>query len=88
MRKRDVVPIGQGCKAVKSASHTLSQLGKHRCKEHPWFYLNICLGCGDKFHSDMPHTKTCSDKCRQRLSRSRRFDKTFQMVMHFASGEQ
>jgi len=81
MKRKNVIPIGQGCKPfrTKDLKHTKCDVGK--CKEHFWVYLNICLGCGEKFHSIRPHAKTCSDKCRQRLSRRTRFDKVYQTVM-------
>lgn len=86
MRKTTVIPIGQGCKCTKATGYTSAQLGAMRCTEHFWLYINICLNCGDRFHTDRPHTKTCSSRCRMARSRSLRFDKTFQLVMKFAEG--
>ncbi len=85
MRKKEVIPIGQGCKPTKGKRNTLDQLPACRCQEHFWLYLNICLGCGEKFHTDRPHTATCSGKCRTRLCRMRK-EVLFQSVMQFAEG--
>jgi predicted nucleic acid-binding Zn ribbon protein len=87
MRSGKIVPIGQGCKPYTKREAAKGNFVEGMCKQHFWLYLNICLGCGEQFHTHRPHTKTCSDRCRQRLSRTNRFDKTFQMVMQFAGGE-
>lgn len=34
-------------------------------------YLLSCLQCGHEFHTDRPHTKWCSDACRQKNYRLR-----------------
>lgn len=86
MRSKTLVPIGQGCRIAKRPRFADLQPKHSRCEAHPHLYLNICMGCGDKFHSEMPHTKTCSGRCRTALWRMRRFDKVFQMVMVFAEG--
>jgi predicted nucleic acid-binding Zn ribbon protein len=93
MRKKELVPIGQGCKrrtiSKKDKVEDLIKLGDahllQRCECHFWLYLNFCLGCGNAFHSEVPFAKTCSDKCRKRVSRMRH-EKLFQMVMKFADG--
>lgn len=87
MRSKTVVPVGQGCKALKkiNMNNVLYIAGKCQC--HPEMYLNRCMGCGDLFHTSAPHTKTCGDRCRKRLSRMRH-DKMFQMVLTYAGGVQ
>jgi predicted nucleic acid-binding Zn ribbon protein len=85
MRKTDVVSVGKGCVPITAKTLLEGDRRSHRCEEHFWLYLNICLGCGERFHTYRPHTKTCSDKCRKRLSRLRH-DTLFQMVMQFADG--
>ena len=84
MRSKNIVPIGQGCHPYRVKLRGTLKQEPCRCQQHPSLYLNVCLGCGEKFHSERSHTITCSDRCRQRKSRSKRFDKTFQMVMRFA----
>ena len=78
-------PIGQGCKPVQKWMDIAHTRKACTCEVHFWLYLNVCLGCGEKFHASRPDAKTCSDKCRKRVSRSRH-DKLFQTVMNFASG--
>lgn len=85
MRSTKVVPIGQGCKAAKFIQVTLNAPNEHRCLCHPHLYIHRCTGCGDLFHSSAPHTKTCSNRCRMRLSRIRH-SKMFQMVLTYANG--
>jgi len=93
MRSKVLVPIGQGCICCRPGKHDnveyiewlIKSKRIDRCEEHFWLYLNHCLGCGEKFHSRLPHSKTCSDKCRKRLSRMRH-EKLFQTVMKFAEG--
>jgi len=84
MRSKKVTPVGQGCKQV-----TLSA-GKNgwqetRCKCHMEYHLKRCMGCGELFHSEASHTKTCGDRCRKRLSRMRH-ERMFQMVLTYADG--
>jgi len=86
MRSKEVVPVGQGCKRDRKPSHLHSTSTKGKCVCHPDLYINLCQGCHEWFHTIAPHTKTCSDKCRKRLSRSRH-DKLFQTVMSFANGQ-
>lgn len=85
MRSKTLVPVGQGCARLKHRVTLTGEAHNHRCKCHPELFLNLCHGCGEKFHSSMPHSKTCSDKCRKRLSRSKA-DKLFQSVLNFAYG--
>lgn len=80
MRSKKVVPVGQGCKRYTSDREIEQRVMQGRCKCHIDLYLNNCYGCGEKFHTDRPHTKTCSNKCRMRLSRMRH-EKLFQTVM-------
>lgn len=85
MRSKNLVPVGQGCKRQR---HTFGEAGKStagKCACHPDLYFNICLGCGEWFHSVAPHAKTCGDKCRKRWSRARH-EKLFQSVLNFADG--
>lgn len=35
-------------------------------------YVRMCKICGVLFHTDRPHSITCSNKCRQKLYRWRR----------------
>lgn len=86
MRSKTVVPVGQGCKKLTHQVTLVGNSHNGRCTCHLDLWINRCMGCGDLFHSEMPHTKTCSDKCRKRLSRMRH-DKMFQTVMAFANGE-
>jgi hypothetical protein len=79
------VPIGQGCKFRHTYLDVDHKKPVSRCKEHFWLYLNVCMGCGEKFHSNRPNVKTCSDKCRKRLSRLRH-DTVFQTVMKLTDG--
>lgn len=39
---------------------------------HHAAYLLDCLHCGRNFHTDRPHTKYCSDACKQRAYRQRK----------------
>lgn len=75
--------VGQGCKPRKEIGYGGMETSRCVCEVHFWLYLNVCLGCGDRFHSNRPHAKTCSDKCRKRLSRMK-LDTLFQSVMKFA----
>jgi len=34
-------------------------------------WVNTCAGCGSQFHTERAHAKTCSPKCRKKLSRSK-----------------
>jgi len=85
MRTKALVPVGQGCGRLKHQVTLVGEAHNGRCKCHPDLYLNLCVGCHEWFHSSMPHTKTCSDKCRKRLSRSRS-DKFLQLVLTYANG--
>lgn len=85
MRTKQSVPVGQGCKAMKTVRHTLLSIEPGRCMCHPDLFIRPCLGCGELFHTPTRQTKTCSDKCRKRVSRMRH-DKMFQTVMAFANG--
>lgn len=85
MRSKVHIPVGQGCRKSKASKLLGNEHLKGRCECHPEYYLLVCMGCGDKFHSAAPHTKTCGDRCRKRLSRMRH-DKMFQTVMSFANG--
>jgi len=40
----------------------------HWCVRHGKYVLT-CLQCGKDFHSDRPHTLTCSNACRMARSR-------------------
>ena len=82
----DLPPVGQGCKQVKVAVGLYSKRDFCMCAKHSSLELNICLGCGELFHTARKHTKTCSDKCRKRLSRMRK-EVLFQTVMDFAEGQ-
>lgn len=85
MCKHKEVPIGKGCKPRSKWLDIAHTKKADTCEDHFWLYLNTCLGCGEKFHSARPNAKTCSDKCRTRLSRSRHAT-LFQSVMQFANG--
>lgn len=85
MAVKKLPPIGQGCKPHKVFLDIAHSKEACTCQEHFWLYLNVCLGCGDKFHAYRPDKKTCSDKCRKRLSRSRQ-DTFFQTVLMYANG--
>lgn len=85
MRSKKNVPVGQGCKRLKKINMNNKTFVAGKCQCHPDLYLCFCHGCGEQFHSPMPHTKTCSDRCRKRLSRSRN-DKFFQTVLTYATG--
>ncbi len=87
MRKKTTVPIGQGCTPYTKKDTEKTNCVVGMCQRHFWLYLNHCLGCGEKFHTEKPYTKTCSDKCRKRLSRMRH-EVLFQTVMKFAEGVQ
>jgi len=41
------------------------------CLTHHHWLLD-CLECGREFHTDRPHTKWCSAKCRQKNYRKRK----------------
>ncbi len=86
MRSTRAPSVGQGCKTAKFILVTLNAPNERRCLCHPDFYLKRCMGCGDLFHSKAPHTKTCGNRCRKRLSRIRH-SKMFQMVLTYANGE-
>lgn len=80
-RTKEIVPIGQGCKPYTKKDAIEGNFVQGMCQRHFWLYLNVCLMCGEKFHSKRPHTKTCSNKCRMAKSRARRFDKVYQTMM-------
>lgn len=42
----------------------------HWCTHHAAYVMG-CLQCGREFHSARPHTKTCSNACRQKMYRER-----------------
>ena len=85
MRSQNNVPVGQGCRSMKF-DVTLDNAKYHGlCGCHTQYYLKRCLGCGNLFHSVRPHTKTCGNACRMRLSRMRH-EKLFQMVLEIAGG--
>jgi len=86
MRSKHMPEVGQGCKAMHFDESLTVTLRNGCCKCHPGLLLKRCMGCGELYHTDMPQTKTCSDKCRKRLSRMRH-DKMFQMVLNYASGQ-
>jgi len=86
MRNKVLVPIGQGCKPRPVYMEDGTKTDVCRCKEHFWMYLNVCVQCGEKYHSVSPHKRTCSDACRKAKSRSKH-DKFFQSVLQFAQGE-
>jgi len=83
MRSKVLIPIGQGCKKLKHQVTLTGEAHNSRCACHPELYLNRCMGCGDLFHTSAPHTKTCGDRCRKRLSRMRH-EKMFQLVLGYA----
>jgi predicted nucleic acid-binding Zn ribbon protein len=68
-------PIGQGCKPhfVKVGIYHKREFCF--CEAHSYLELNKCEGCGQYFHTDRRNAKTCSDKCRQRVSRKKRKEK-------------
>jgi DNA-directed RNA polymerase subunit RPC12/RpoP len=49
---------------------TKTKAGGVFCQRHGMM-INKCHNCGKEFHSDRVHTKTCSNRCRVALSRSR-----------------
>lgn len=85
-RKGLPIAVGEGCGRIKV------KVGAGRgevlvmCKAHPDLYLNICRGCGEYFHATRVNVKTCSDKCRQRVSRQRH-DKMLQLILTIAGGD-
>jgi hypothetical protein len=84
-KSKERVPIGQGCKVHlkwRDIEHT-QKVGM--CEEHFWLYLNVCLECGEMFHSERFNALTCSPKCRKRRQRHKD-DQLFQMVLNFAHG--
>jgi len=85
MRSKQNVPVGQGCKRMGVKVKQFGTDCGTRCRCHPDLFLGFCTQCGEFYHTSMPQTKTCSDKCRKRLQRSKQ-DKLFQMVMAFANG--
>jgi len=40
------------------------------CQRHG-MWVNTCQGCGEKFHTTRRHAKTCSARCRQKVSRAK-----------------
>lgn len=86
MRSKAPLAVGQGCKLERVPVTLFKTRPGKRCACHPDQYLLVCRACGEYFHSTAPQTKTCSDKCRKRLSRSRN-DKLFQAVLSYASGQ-
>jgi rRNA maturation endonuclease Nob1 len=86
MRSTKAPSIGQGCRAMRFGLKVDGPRIDGRCAIHREYFVNRCMGCGDLFHSKAPHTKTCGDRCRKRLSRMRH-SKMFQMVMAIANGE-
>ncbi len=42
--------------------------GQEYCFSHS-AWVNTCVNCGHKFHTTRNHAKTCSNKCRQSLTR-------------------
>jgi len=85
MARKRSIPIGQGCKCVTLLAGIHERKEFHLCAKHMYLYYLRCFACGEPFHSEAPHTKTCSDKCRKRLSRMRH-ETLFQTVMKFAEG--
>lgn len=85
MRTKNIVPVGRDCKQVTLLIGIHKRKEFRLCKCHMHLYLNRRLGCGDLFHTDRPQTKTCSDRCRKRLSRMRN-EKMFQTVMNLTGG--
>lgn len=85
MRSKNNVPVGQGCKRIKDGKDKASHFMAGRCACHPHLHLNLCKGCFEFFHSPMPHSRTCSDRCRKRLSRSKN-DRMLQLVLTYATG--
>jgi predicted nucleic acid-binding Zn ribbon protein len=75
------VPIGQGCKVIRRKDRFDENDKIGRCACHIEYYLNSCLFCGNRFHTKRKHARTCSDKCRMALSRSRRFDIVYQALL-------
>lgn len=43
-------------------------MGLSFCHKHV-MWVKVCPGCGQAFHTDRKDRATCSDKCRQRVSR-------------------
>lgn len=80
-RNTESVPVGQGCKVVrrKDLAYPVDMIG--HCARHNELYLNSCLHCGNLFHTKREHARTCSNKCRMALSRSRRFDIVYQALL-------
>ncbi len=81
-RKQEIVPVGQGCKVVRRKDRFDESDKIGRCACHNEYYLNFCLSCGLYFHTTRIHAKTCSNRCRMALSRSRRFDRVYQLMMN------
>lgn len=46
----------------------------------------MCDGCGKLFQTKREHTKTCSAKCRQRVSRAGRANKEVPQMSHIKAG--
>lgn len=57
---------GVECHTVRIGSH-----GDVYCITHSCYKLD-CLECGKLFHTARPHTRTCSNACRQRAYRRRK----------------
>lgn len=68
MRKQNHIPYDpKTCPLVGFAAQsdhpTASWCMRHTC------YVVECAICGRKFHTERPHTDTCSDRCRKRKAR-------------------
>lgn len=85
-RTENFVPIGQGCKVVRRKDRFDESDKIGRCACHNEFYLNSCLSCGNNFHTKRKHARTCSNRCRMALSRSRRFDIVYQALLPMMEG--
>jgi len=75
------VQIGQGCKVIRRKDRFDENDKIGRCVNHIEYCLNSCLFCGNSFHTKRKHARTCSNRCRMALSRSRRFDIVYQALL-------
>jgi len=63
--------VGEGCKvSILGMSMRRNARPQEYCYVHS-MYVNTCQNCNQKFHTGRLHKKTCSDKCRKSLSRSK-----------------
>jgi len=71
MKNGQAVMVSEVCRVgVLSYFQSRRAGGQEYCfKCAEW--VNTCEGCGQKFHTGRAHAKTCSPKCRKRVSRTK-----------------